>query len=203
MINSSFESVREGGGVRTFVYPTHPQAPLAVPADRMNGPGPAPWEREAQAEAESALAAEAERLREQREGLESALAGFAEERRRYLQRLEREVVQLSLALARKILQREARFDPLLLAGAVRVALDQLAGAARVELFVSPGQVAAWRKWAAGLDAECRPEVQPDPQLEAGVCRLRAETGQCDLSLDLQAAELERGVLELLQRRATP
>ena len=52
---------------------------------------------------------------------------FAEERDRYLHAVEQEVVRLALAVAARILRREAQMDPLLLTGAVRVALGQLSG----------------------------------------------------------------------------
>ena len=48
-----------------------------------------------------------------------------QERDRYLHAVEHEVVKLALAVAARILRREAQMDPLLLTGAVRVALGQL------------------------------------------------------------------------------
>src|SRR5205814_9490053 len=46
---------------------------------------------------------------------------FNAERDAYFARIEPEIVQLALAIARKILHREAQMDPLLLEGSVRVA----------------------------------------------------------------------------------
>ena len=56
---------------------------------------------------------------------------FAAERGRYLHAVEQEVVELALAMAARILRREAQMDPLLLTGAVRVALGQLSDSTEV------------------------------------------------------------------------
>ena len=71
-------------------------------------------EREAQAVAQ--VAAEERRVRQ----AAALIERFAEERDRYLQAVEHEVVELALAVAARILRREAQMDPLLLTGAVRV-----------------------------------------------------------------------------------
>ena len=50
------------------------------------------------------------------DGIRKALLEFQHEREDYFNRIEPEVVQLALAIARKILHREAQIDPLLLDG---------------------------------------------------------------------------------------
>ena len=50
---------------------------------------------------------------------------FAAERDSYFHRVEEQVVRLTLAIARKILHREAQVDPLLLTGVLRVALEKI------------------------------------------------------------------------------
>ncbi len=78
------------------------------------------WEEAAaktRAEYEKGLSAE-------REKLAQAIREFMRERETYFGRVEAEVVGLALAIARKILHREAQVDPLLLAGVVRVGLEQ-------------------------------------------------------------------------------
>ena len=64
-------------------------------------------------------------------------AQFAAQREGYFQRVESEVVQLALSIARKILHREAQIDPLLLAGIVRVALESLNDGTQVRLRANP------------------------------------------------------------------
>ena len=68
------------------------------------------------------------RAAEEKERTEKAttlLRVFAEASDSYLRAIEQEVVELALAVAARILRREAQMDPLLLTGAVRVALGQL------------------------------------------------------------------------------
>jgi flagellar assembly protein FliH len=70
-----------------------------------------------------AQAAMAQRLEQERRAIAEAVQQFAKERRDYFRRVEADVVTLALAIARKLLHREAQIDPLLLSGIVRVALD--------------------------------------------------------------------------------
>ncbi len=58
------------------------------------------------------------------------------------------MVRLALAIARKVLHREAQLDPLLLAGVVRVALDQMQAGSRVVLRTSTDAAEPWRKFCA-------------------------------------------------------
>ncbi len=69
--------------------------------------------------------------------LQQALDEFRSQREEYFAQVEHEVVRLALAIAERILHREAQVDPLLLAGAVRVALGQLAESTEVRLRVPP------------------------------------------------------------------
>ena len=99
--------------------------------------------RQAEREAhEATLAAEAEQRRRQ---LGELVTRFAEERDRYLRAVEQEVVKLALAVAARILRREAQMDPLLLTGAVRVALGQLAASTEVRLRVPAAELELWTR----------------------------------------------------------
>ena len=150
---------------------------------------------------------EAGRLQGQEEGREAErelledrvqreLAGlvesFAVERDRYLRAVEREVVRLSLAVAARILRREAQMDPLLLTGAVRVALGQLAASTQVRLRVPAGQLELWVE-AVGLlpNLPLKPQVVADEGMRIGDCRVEAELGSVDLGVGAQLKEIER------------
>ncbi|HUX65947.1 MAG TPA: FliH/SctL family protein [Terriglobales bacterium] len=158
--------------------------------------------RDAWSEAEQALGAELERrLRLERDGVLAALREFVAQRELYFQQLEREVVQLVLGIARKVLQREAQLDPLLLAGTVRVALDQLAAGTQIALHVPPSQLAAWQGLLTReLGPKLAPDLLADPALEPAGCRLETASGASDLSLTAQLQAVEQGFFDLLQRR---
>src|SRR5689334_14542941 len=64
-------------------------------------------EREGAAQAKKAFD---ESLRSTRVQIEAALATFAEEKKKYFRQVEEEVVQLALAIAHKVIHREAQVD---------------------------------------------------------------------------------------------
>jgi len=130
-----------------------------------------------------------------------AIESFLAERNEYFAKAEHEVVKLALAIAARILNREASLDPLLLAGAVRVALGQLGETTGVRLRCPNDQVERWREqlreWPSLPFA---PEVAGDAALGAGDCRIEAQIGSVDLGVRAQLEEIERGFFDLLDQR---
>jgi flagellar biosynthesis/type III secretory pathway protein FliH len=121
---------------------------------------------------------------------------FAEAREGYLHWLELESVKLALAIAARILRREAQMDSLLLTGAVRVALGQLAASTSVRLRVPAEDQAMWEeamRLMPGL--AMRPNVIGDPEMKLGECRMETELGSADLGLWAQLKEIERGFFD--------
>ena len=147
----------------------------------------------------AALQACEERLRHQ---LNSMLDQFAQERDRYLQALEREVVKLALAIAARILRREAQMDPLLLTGAVRVALGQLSAATEVRLRVPPAELDMWRDAVAHLpNLAIHPEVVAGDRMLLGECVIETSLGSVDLGVRSQLGEIERGFFDRAAKAA--
>ena len=143
-------------------------------------------ERAAQGPAQQSLAAQIDRM----------MASFAEERDRYLQTVEHEVVKLALAVAARILRREAQMDPLLLTGAVRVALGQLAASTTVRLRVPPAELDLWTESIALLpNLAVKPQVLPGEGMRLGDCVLETELGSVDLGVRAQLSEIERGFFD--------
>jgi flagellar assembly protein FliH len=141
------------------------------------------------------------KLAAEKQVLGQAVREFARESEAYFHRVEGEVVNLALAIARKILHREAQVDPLLLAGVVRVGLDKLARGTRVRLRVAPDQTKTWQQFFAqqeGLQAS--PELVGDASLGTGHCMLETELGSTDLTLESQMKEIEQGFFDLLALR---
>lgn len=118
---------------------------------------------------------------------------LASERDRYLREVEQEVVRLALSAAARILRRESEMDPLLLLGAVRVALGQLASGTEVRLHVPAADAALWQEALALIPhAPVRPVVVADEAMHLGDCRLETSLGHVDLGLDAQIREMDRG-----------
>ena len=130
-----------------------------------------------------------------------AIEKFKAERESYFSKIEPEVVQLALAIARKILHREAQIDPLLLAGLVRVALEKINAGTRVRLWAHPADVHFWNEYFAQAGAfQPAPELIGDATLRRGECRLETEIGSTQISLDTQLKEIEQGFFDLLEHR---
>ncbi|HTJ30421.1 MAG TPA: FliH/SctL family protein [Acidobacteriaceae bacterium] len=147
-------------------------------------------------------------LREDRERLlqqgGALAAGFEEERGHYFHQAEEELVRLALAIAARILRREAQMDPLLLTGAVRVALGQLAQSTSVRLHVPEADRPLWEEAFARLpNLAQRPAVVGESEMELGACRIETELGSADLSLWAQLKEIERGFFDRVGARGVP
>ena len=128
--------------------------------------------------------------------IERMLASFTGERDRYLQRVEHEVVKLALAVAARILRREAQMDPLLLTGAVRVALGQLAASTSVRLRVPAAELELWTESIAHLPGlSVKPQVLAGDGMRLGDCVVETELGSVDLGVRAQLSEVERGFFD--------
>lgn len=133
---------------------------------------------------------EQERLTAQAAAL---LGSFSEARESCLHQLEQEAVRLALAIAARILRREAQTDPLLLIGAVRVALGQLSNSTSVRLRVPAEDQAMWEESLTLMPGlAIRPKVIGDATMELGECRMETEIGSADLGLWAQLKTIEKG-----------
>jgi flagellar assembly protein FliH len=137
----------------------------------------------------------------ERSAIAAALAQFTRDRADYFAKIEGQVVELALAIARKILHREAQLDPLLLAGIVRVALEKIDGATGVTLRVHPQNAADWRRYlATHLEPSDLPQFAEDPSLPLDQCTLQTSMGTAALGLEVQLREIEQGLMDLLAAR---
>jgi flagellar assembly protein FliH len=140
-------------------------------------------------------------LAKNREQISHALRQFALERQNYYRRIEGEVVELALAIARKILHRETQLDPHALAGIVRVTLEKLDTGTKVNLHVHPKEAADWRHYfACQMDGVPAPDVHEDPAIAPGECRIETSLGSTEVGLQSQLKEIETGLLDLLAER---
>ena len=139
-------------------------------------------------------------VQEMRNSAAAALEAFARERREYFLAAEREVVQLACSITRKILRRETNLDPLLLAGMVRVALEQISQATHVTVRVNPQQVSDFRMFFARTLQENPPQVIEDPALEPERCILQTQLGTTEIGPEIQLKEIEQGLLDLQAAR---
>jgi flagellar assembly protein FliH len=156
--------------------------------------------RDGEAQARAAFEARATTLQG---GIGQAVTGFQKERDEYFGRIETEVVQLALAIARKILHRESQIDPLLLTGLVHVALEKLDAGTHVRLKANPTDMQFWHEYFTQRGGQGKPELIGDAAVNPGECALEAEVGTTQISLETQLKEIEQGFFDLLEQRPRP
>jgi len=114
----------------------------------------------------------------------------------FLHKTEHELVRLALAIAARVLRREAQIDPLFLIGAVRVALGQLAATMQVRLRVPAAESGLWTETLAHIpNLKVKPVVIPDDSLQLGDCLIETEMGSVDLGLPAQLHQMELALLD--------
>ena len=134
--------------------------------------------------------------RQEEQRLAGVMESFTAARERFLHAVEGEVVKLALAVAARILRREAQMDPLLLTGAVRVALGQLSSTTEVRLRVPEGELELWREAITHLpNLAIKPEVLAGEELRLGDCLIESNLGTVDLGIRSQLGEIERGFFD--------
>ena len=107
---------------------------------------------------------------------------------------ERELVQLSIAIARKVLHREVSIDPELTAALAHIALERLGGAAPATVRLHPDDYATVTSGQVAPLSGRQVEVLPDPGVARGGCVVESEFGSINASVDAQLDEIARAVL---------
>jgi flagellar biosynthesis/type III secretory pathway protein FliH len=108
-------------------------------------------------------------------------------------RTEREMVELALAIAGRILHREVSLDRELLLVMARLALDRLTDVSTATVRLHPDDEAAAR---AGRDAWPGGSVTivADAAVRPGACILQTTAGQMELGIDAQLREMAAALL---------
>jgi flagellar assembly protein FliH len=180
-------------------HEAHPTLLEAASAARQEGyqQGEQEGRRAARVELEAEMRAAAAR---ERERLVDAMKQFSGAREQYFADVEQAVVKLALAIAARVLHREAAIDPLLLSGVVRVALEKMADRSGVVLRVAATDVANWERRVEAMEPPDRPRVVEGAGLERGECVLETKMGTVELGVAVQLEEIEKGFFDLLNHR---
>jgi len=113
---------------------------------------------------------------------------------------EADTIQLSLAIARRVLRRQMAVDPEALHGLVLGALEKLEGQEVTRVRLHPSHAAAVSACLEQYGRANRIEILPDPSREAGTMIFETPRGNLDASIDSQLQEIERGLADCLRRR---
>lgn len=107
---------------------------------------------------------------------------------------ERELVQLAVAVARKVLHREVSVDPELTAALAHIALERIGGATPARVRLHPDDYATVTAGQVTPLGGRQVDVLPDPSVSRGGCLVESEFGFIDASVDAQVDEIARAVL---------
>jgi flagellar assembly protein FliH len=113
-------------------------------------------------------------------------------REQMIHKTERQVVQLAIAIAARILHREVEADQELLVAMARVALDRLGDRSAATIRLNPQDFAA-----AGVDrlvGHAAVQIVADPTVNRGGCRVESDFGLIDVSVAAQLAEITTALL---------
>ncbi len=138
-----------------------------------------------------------ESLAEQRKLVSDALFAFQQERTTYYSNVEVQLVHLALAIAGKILHREAQVDRMVVAGLVKVMLERMQQGTKAIVRIRPEDAFSWRHY---FNTNPDVEILEDPTLEPNACRIETELGIAEMGLGAQLKEVESGFFDLLAQR---
>jgi flagellar assembly protein FliH len=114
---------------------------------------------------------------------------------------EADLIQLSLAIARRVLRREIAIDPEALHGLILGALQKLQGQEIARVRVHPSHAAALTSCLRlNLSAD-HVEVIADPSREVGAVLFETPRGNLDAGVESQLQEIERGLADRLRKQS--
>lgn len=128
----------------------------------------------------------------------SELSGLRQEMR---SKAERDMVQLSLLIAKRILHRELNVDPNALSALARVVFERLVRSEAWHVTVHP-RFATSLTAAMGPGQASRMRIEPDPECSLGTFIVRSEEGKIDASVDAQLEEIARGLADRIGGRTS-
>jgi flagellar assembly protein FliH len=141
-----------------------------------------------------------QKLESERVPIAGAVSAFAAQRESYFARAEAEIVQLALAIAAKILHREAQVDSMLVATLVRMAVEKLREGSSVNVRVGVGEGSRWKQCFEVQGKGARVEIIEDAELSDHDCLVETELGTANCGLDTQLKEVEQGFFDLMALR---
>jgi flagellar assembly protein FliH len=128
-----------------------------------------------------------------------ALAELSSLRSQIRRDAEKDLLKLSIAIARRVLHRELTIDPESIEGIIKVAIDKLQSRDLCRVRVHPDQEAAIRASLERFSSSNKIEMIADASLQTGDVLFETSHGDIDASIESQLREIERGFADRLQR----
>lgn len=126
--------------------------------------------------------------------LMQTLEELTQVRAQMIHQTERQMVQLALAVARRIVHREVTLDPDLLIAMARVAMERLGETAQVKVRLHPDDYEAAGAARVAQLAGSNVMILADAHLSRGGCRIESDMGILDAGVDAQLQEIARALL---------
>jgi flagellar assembly protein FliH len=130
------------------------------------------------------------------ERLNAAIAEIVGMRSDLRRRAERDVVQLALLIARRVLHRQLNVDDSALTAIARVAFERLTRSESYTVTVHPRFASSVASALSTVQAS-RVQIKPDPECAPGTLTIRSAEGVIDASVDAQLDEISRGLADRL------
>jgi flagellar assembly protein FliH len=157
-----------------------------VPQEDLFAKGVAEGQRAAAAAAQQEIATLAKKLA-------ATLDDLMRVRTEMIRHTEKQMVQLALAVARRVVHREVSLDPQVLATLMRVALERVSDAAKVTVRLNPVDHQSVTEALSG-SASDQVTLTADGRVPRGGCKVESEYGDVDAGVDAQIQEIARALL---------
>jgi flagellar assembly protein FliH len=131
------------------------------------------------------------------ERLNASIAQIVAMRSDLRRRAEKDVVQLALLIARRVLHRQLSVDEGALTAIARVAFERLSRSESYRVTVHPQFAAAIASALPG-NVSSRVKIDPDPDCAPGTLIVHSAEGTIDASVDTQLEEISRGLTDRLE-----
>jgi flagellar assembly protein FliH len=140
------------------------------------------------------------RLAPELTNLSAVVQELAGARKRFRMESEEATVNLAIAIARRVLQREISMDPEAILGLVRSGFDRVNARELHRLRIAPGEAAVIQQNRALLGLASGVEIAGDASLPHGTAIFETSRGELDASATTQLDEIQRGFADLIRRR---
>jgi flagellar assembly protein FliH len=125
--------------------------------------------------------------------LTTTLEDLMRVRTEMIRHTEKQMVQLALAVARRVVHREVAINTDTLMAMMRVALERLSDAAKVTVRLNPVDHQSIAAGAGGAPGG-HVTFAADPRVARGGCKVESEYGDIDAGVDAQIQEIARALL---------
>jgi flagellar assembly protein FliH len=130
------------------------------------------------------------------ERLNASIADVLAMRSDLRRRAEKDVVQLALLIAKRVLHRQLSVDEGALTAIARIAFERLTRSEAYRVTVHPRFAGAINSALPGSQAS-RVQIVPDPDCALGTLVIHSAEGTIDASVDAQIEEISRGLTDRL------